>query len=57
MSAVIVTFTHEGRSYNVWVWPNEPDMETPPAEVNVDVDGSWVPISLSAGTTTVEVQA
>ncbi len=55
-SAYVVTFEHQGRSYNVWVWPE--DGAAPDAcEVNVGSNGAWSPIGLSGGTVEpVEVQ-
>lgn len=44
MDAYIVTFTHQSRSYNVWIWP-----ESASVEVNVRDGGSWTPIQLDGG--------
>lgn len=54
-SAYVVTFEHEGKSYNVWVWPDSD--RGPACEVNVKL-GAWQPIGLTGGTVEpVEVQA
>lgn len=54
-SAYVVTFEHEGRSYNVWVWP---DSGGAAAEVNVStLSGGWQPIGVHGGTVeSIEVQ-
>lgn len=48
--AVIITFTHEGRSYNVWTWvhPGNPD-GMPSCAVNYRAKDAWVPIGLDGG--------
>lgn len=57
MDAIIVTFEHEGRRYNVWVFLNQQTAQVNVRSPRGAMGDGWIPIEMDGGTIQpVEVQ-